>query len=80
MNKHTDINTNMRGGYLTKKITVLPSLIICRDGSTRELDSLSDTEKQRIVDGMCRNIGNAMSDYYTSNRNEWANFVTQMSA
>lgn len=63
-----------------RKITALPSLVICKDGNERELNSISTTEKKEIITLMSKTINNTMSDYYTEHKDEWLNIVNLISA
>ena len=61
-----------------RKITALPSLVTCKDGIERDLDSLSITEKNEIKTLMCKTINSTMSDYYTEHKDEWINIVNMI--
>lgn len=56
------------------KITALPSLVICKDGTEKELDRLSVEDKNEMVSMMCVNISKAMSEYYSVHNDEWRIF------
>ena len=58
-----------------RKLTALPSVVIGKDGTERELDSLPENEKREIKALLQNNIGSAMSDYYSLNSKEWDLFV-----
>lgn len=63
-----------------RKITALPSLVICKDGAEKEFDSLSENERNEIKSKMCRNINVAMGNYYTEHKNDWIDFIKRISA
>ena len=61
-----------------KEIKALPSVIICDDGSRRELDSFSSKEREEITKKMSSSINRSMSDFYTHNEKEWENLIRIM--
>lgn len=61
-----------------KEIKALPSVIICDDGSRRELDSFSSKEKEEIAKKMSSSINRSMNDFYTHNEKEWENLIRIM--
>lgn len=61
-----------------RKITALPSLIICKDGTETEFDLLSEEERKEIKALMCKKINSIMSDHYTENKEEWAALAKMM--
>ena len=61
------------------KITALPSLVICKDGTEKELSTLSVEDKNEIVSMMCANISKAMSEYYSFHNDEWRIFSKNLS-
>lgn len=61
-----------------KEIRALPSVILCDDGTQRELGSFSSEEKAEILEKMEKNISRSMSDFYTHNKKEWENFIKVM--
>lgn len=61
------------------KITALPSLVICKDGTEKELSTLSVEDKNEIVSMMCANISKAMSEYYSIHNDEWKIFSKNLS-
>lgn len=63
-----------------RKITALPSLVICKDAAERELDSLAENERNEIRSKMCRNINVAMGDYYTEHKDDWKDLIKRISA
>lgn len=64
----------------SRQITALPSLVTCKDGIEREMDSLSTTEKNEIKALMCKTINSTMSDYYSEHKDEWIKIVNMKSA
>ncbi|MGN1136735.1 MAG: hypothetical protein ACI4SF_11005 [Oscillospiraceae bacterium] len=64
----------------SRQITALPSLVTCKDGVERDLDSLSETEKNEIKALMCKTINSIMSDYYTEHKDEWIKIANMKSA
>lgn len=61
-----------------RKIKALPSLVICKDKAERELDSLSEDEKNEIRSLICQRISSVMSEFYTKNRDDWMSFIKMM--
>ena len=64
----------------SRQITALPSLVTCKDGIEREMDSLSTTEKNEIKALMCKTINSTMSDYYSEHKDEGIKIVNMKSA
>ncbi|MDE6501312.1 MAG: hypothetical protein K2L10_04450 [Ruminococcus sp.] len=60
---------------LRSKITALPSLVICKDGTEKELKSLSEKDKNEFRLLMCFNISKTMSEYYSLHNTEWETFL-----
>lgn len=60
------------------KITALPSVVAYDDKNTKEFDSLTDDEKLKIINVLCKKVSVTMSDYYKNNRNDWRIFVSKM--
>lgn len=58
-----------------RKLTALPSVVICKDGTERELDSLPENEKKEIRALLQKSISSAMSDYFSENSKEWDDFI-----
>ena len=59
---------------LRSKITALPSLVVCKDGTEKELNSLSEKDKNEFRLLMCFNISKTMSEYYSLHNTEWTAF------
>lgn len=59
---------------IKSKITALPSLVICKDGTEKELSTLSIEEKNEIISMICINISKTMSEYYSEHNDEWRLF------
>lgn len=65
---------------MTKKneIKVLPSKVILSNGSIVTLDELKEKDKEKIQTYICKNISNQISNYYSSRKEEWKNFISVM--
>lgn len=59
---------------LRSKITALPSLVICKDGTEKELNLLSEKDKNEFRLSICFNISKTMSEYYSLHNTEWKTF------
>lgn len=79
MNKHSDINF-MRGDYMARNLTALPSVVIMPDGSEKELDSFSAEEREKWGRKMCQRIGRAISEYYADDIEGWNRFARNMAS
>lgn len=65
---------------MARKITALPSVVILKDGTKKELQSLSDNERKLFNERICEIINEAMSDYYTHHRDDWKDLCKKMSS
>jgi len=62
---------------MPKEITAEPSVVVKPDGSEARLDSLPELEKTRLVKQMTAEAGKRLSEYYTRNQSEWADFAKE---
>ena len=70
----------MRGGLMAGKIKALPSVIVMPDSSEKELDSLSDEQREIWDSEVCQRIGNAIREQYASCIQEWNIFAEKMTS
>ena len=68
----------MRGDLMSGKIKALPSVIVMPDGSEKELDSLTDEQREKWNAEICRQTGNAISGQYSGCVQEWNKFAKSM--
>lgn len=57
-------------------LKILPSKVILCDESVVLFDELNEKEKLEIQSHICENISKCISNYYSSKREEWDNFVS----
>lgn len=60
-----------------KEIMAKPSVVMKPDGSVAQLDELSELERNRLVKQMTAEAGKRLSEYYTRNQSEWADFAKE---
>ncbi len=80
MNKHFDIKYFMRGGFMAKKITALPSVLIMDDGSEKELKFCSPEERENWNNKIRRRVSDAIRELYADNPTGWNEFATRMAS
>lgn len=52
-----------------------PSVIIGKDGTEMEWNPLSEQEKERQIENICRKAGERLSVYYSAHPEEWEEFA-----
>ena len=60
------------------EIKTLPSKVILSNGNIVILDELKEKERAEIQSCICKNISNQISNYYSTKREKWENFVLVM--
>lgn len=61
-----------------REITALPSLVVMPGGETRRLDQMNQQQKEAVNRQITRNIEVNMGRYYTSNPENWKQFLNAM--
>ena len=59
-------------------LKILPSKVILSDGNIVLLDELKKNKKIEIQSRICENVSKQISNYYSSRREEWENFISVM--
>lgn len=59
-------------------LKILPSKVILSDGNIVLLDELKESKKIEIQSRICENVSKQISNYYSSRREEWENFISVM--
>ncbi|MDE6671319.1 MAG: hypothetical protein K2K16_03895 [Ruminococcus sp.] len=57
------------------RITALPSLIVCRDGTEKELNKLSEKDRNELRLLMRSEISRKISEYYPVHNKEYENIL-----
>lgn len=65
---------------MARKITALPSIVVFKDGTKRELKSLDKNERKLFNEQICRSINETMSDYYTHHQDDWNDLCKKMAS
>lgn len=54
---------------------LLSSVIVGEDGTETKWNQLSEQEKERLIENICRKTGERLSVYYSSHPEEWEEFA-----
>lgn len=63
---------------MNSQIKSLPSMVQLPDGQIKEIVMLDQEEQQKISNTIATNIGNKLGMYFTSNPENWKQFLKVM--
>ncbi len=59
-------------------LILLPSKVILPDGTVISIDELDENERKKMMSSICKNLSKQISNYYSSQQDEWKNFLSPM--